>query len=339
MILAQEMSISIEDRVFYVAEDIKGLRLPMPPPLEWVNVYFLKAENGWFMVDTGYSTTESHEILQAFIADHLDGLPIIGLIVTHYHPDHSGQAGWICEHFQCPLYMTTTEWLLARWLSTDRTDKYKQVIAEYYRDTMAPDELVQAIRERGNTVLNTSTEIPAQYKRLVDGQELQIGQRNWRVHIGRGHAPEMVLLHDEQGNMFISADQVVARITPNVSVWAYDPDANPLADFLETSRVLPTIIPNEVAVLPGHGRPFEDLHGRLASYLTFHENRLNKFRAGLTGEDQSLYELTKIIFVRDLTPRDLVFAIGETHAHANYLVSIGELEIVPDKPYHFRKIA
>lgn len=332
------MSISIEDRLFPVAEDIKGLRLPMPPPLEWVNVYFLRHENGWFMVDTGYHTPESREILETFIDQHLDNKPIVGLIVTHYHPDHSGQAGWICERFQCPLYMSTNEWLLARWLSTDHSESYRKVITDYYRDSQAPTELVQAISERGNSFLSTSVEIPAHYKRIENHQELTIGDRTWRVHIGRGHAPEMILLHDEQGKLLISADQVVARITPNISVWAYDTDANPLADFLETARTLPQSVPNDVTILPGHGRPFEDLHGRLASYLTFHENRLNKFRVGLTGEAQSLYELTKIIFVRDLTPRDLVFAIGETHAHVNYLVSIGEVEIVPDKKLYFRKI-
>lgn len=333
------MSISIEDRLFYVADDILGLRLPMPPPLEWVNCYFLRDKTGWMMVDSGYDTPESREILDIMIENHLQGLPVTGVIVTHYHPDHAGQAGRICRKFGCPLYMSAQEWQLARWLGIDDTDSYREVIAAYYRQTMAPDDLVQAVISKGNSYRNSSGEIPATYKRLVTGQELHIGQRSWHVMTGKGHAPEMILLHDRQGNLLLSADQVVARITPNISVWAFDTDANPLADFLQTCRDLPRLVDNAVTLLPGHGRPFDDLHGRLASYLTFHENRLNKFRAGLTGDTQSLYELTKIIFVRDLTPRDFVFAIGETHAHANYLLSTGELETVADKPLHFRKRA
>lgn len=331
------MSISIEDRLFPVADDILGLRLPMPPPLDWVNTYFLRDHDGWFMVDSGYNTPDSRAILEAMITDHLDGLPIKGLILTHYHPDHVGQAGWICDRFKCPLYMSTNEWLLARWLSTDTSESYGKVLRDYYIATDAPLELAHAVGDRGNRFIATSDEVPATYKRLERGQTLTIGNRTWRVVIGSGHSPEMVLLYDEAGKLLISGDQVVARITPNISVWAFDVDANPLGDFLHSSATLPNEIPNDVTVLPGHGRIFDDIHGRLAGYLTFHENRLNKFRAGLTGEPQSLYEMTKIIFVRDLTPRDFVFAIGETHAHANYLVAIGEMEIVPDKPFYFRK--
>lgn len=335
--MTQTVQTSSAERLFTVAEDVLGLRLPMPPPLEWVNVYFLKDTNGWYMVDTGYNTPESRAILEECIEKHLDTLPIIGLIVTHYHPDHSGQAGWVCNRFNCPLYMTQTEWLLARWLSTDHSLSHLQSLVTYYRDAGTPEDLIHHIQERGNSFLRTSDEMVPTYQRLTEKQKLKIGNREWQVLIGRGHAPEMVLLYDAKGKLLISADQIVARITPNIGVWAYDTAANPLHDFLESSDLFPQIIPNDVTILPGHGRPFESFHERVSTFRPHHENRLNKLRLGLSDLPVNLYDLMKVLFPRDLTPRDFVFALGETHAHINYLISIGEAIKLDSQKFLYKK--
>lgn len=332
------MSISIEDRVFTVTPDIKGLRLPMPPPLEWVNAYFLRHENGWFMVDTGYNKEESREILKEMIASHLDGLPIVGVIVTHYHPDHIGQAGWVCEQFNAPLYMSHKEWLLGRLLSTENSPAYHKVVNEYYVNAGTPEDIRKVFSERGNSFLRTSDEVPASYHRLEAGKTIIIGDRNWEIVIGRGHSPEMVLLYDRANKLLISGDQIVSRITPNISIWPFDQDDDPLKDFLEISAELPKMIPNDVTILPGHGRPFDDFHARIGTYIPFHENRLNKLRAGMTGAAQPLHELLKVLFVRDLSPRDYVFAIGETHSHINYLIGLGEVERLKGEAILFRKL-
>lgn len=332
------MSISIDDRIFEIAPDIRGLRLPMPPPLEWVNAYFLRDDHGWIMVDTGYNTPDSRAVLEAMIANHLDELPITGVIATHYHPDHSGQAGWICDKFACPLYMSQTEWLLARWLSTEHTNSYREMIADYYRAAGTPDEIYKVLTERGNSFLRTCDEIPSTYHRLTDGQTLKIGRREWKIVIGRGHAPEMVLMYDAAGKLLISADQVVARITPNISIWAFDTDSNPLKDFIDSSDNLPKIIPNDVQVLPGHGRPFENFHEKIGTYNPFHFKRLQKLHDGMTGEPQPLYQLLKILFPKDLSPRDYVFALGETHSHVNYLVYEGKVELLRGNRLLFKKL-
>lgn len=332
------MSNSIEDRLIAVSPDIFGLRLPMPPPLEWVNAWFLRDGNGWFIVDTGYNSPESRALLEQAIAEKLDGLPIIGVIVTHYHPDHVGQAGWLCKQFSCPLYMTPKEWLLARLLSTETSSTYQNVVNDYYRQAGIPDEYIQIYAERGNSFLRTCDEVPAQYKRLESGKTLVIGDRTWEILIGSGHSPEMLLMYDRKGKFLLSSDQVVSRITPNISIWPFDQDDDPLADFLRVSAELPRQVPNDVTILPGHGRPFDNYHERIGEYIPFHETRLDKLRAGMTLEPQSLHELVKVLFPRTLSARDYVFAIGETHSHLNYLIGLGEAERVQDTRILFRKI-
>lgn len=336
--MAEIMQNSSAERVFVIADDVIGLRLPMPPPLEWVNVYFLREENGWAMVDTGYNTGESRAILEDFLLNHLKGAPITRLIVTHYHPDHSGQAGWVCSKFKCPLYMTQTEWLLARWLSTDRSTSYLQNLVEYYRNAGTPPDFLKIINERGNSFLRTSDEAPPRFERLTENDTIIIGQRQWRILIGRGHAPEMILMYDEEGKLLISADQIVARITPNIGVWAYDTAANPLHDFLISSEIFPQLVPNDVTILPGHGRPFQDFHARVATFAPHHESRLNKLRTGMGDGIYNLHELMKMLFPRELSARDFVFALGETHAHVNYLMYRYEIKNIPDKMFLYSKI-
>jgi len=326
------------DRLFVAATGILGLRLPMPPPLDWVNAYFLRDGDGWVMVDTGYNTPESRAVLEDVIAHHLERLPITRVIASHYHPDHVGQAGWVCARFNCSLTMTQTEFLMARWLSTDNTASYREMTANYYRNAGAPEPLIAAISERGNSFLRTCDELPATYTRVQEGQTLVIGDRTWQVMIGRGHAPEMILLYCAADKLLISADQVVARITPNISIWAFDTEADPLRDFIACCDTLPQTIPNDVTVLPGHGRPFQNFHERLPSYNVFHENRLNKLRGGMTDVPQTLFQLLKILFPKELTPRDFVFALGETQSHVNYLMHAGEaVKITGDTLLFYKK--
>jgi glyoxylase-like metal-dependent hydrolase (beta-lactamase superfamily II) len=335
--MAETQTSSSAERIFHVSDDIIGLRMPMPPPLEWVNIYFLRDGKGWAMVDTGYNTPDSRAILEDFLATQLEGQPITKMIVTHYHPDHSGQAGWVCARYNCPVYMTQTEWLLARWLSTDRNASYLQMLVSYYRHAGTPDNLLEIIQNRGNSFLRTSDEIPASYQRLTENDMIKIGTQQWRILIGRGHAPEMILMYDADNKFLISADQIVARITPNIGVWAYDTAANPLKDFLDSSAKFPELVPNDVTILPGHGRPFDDFHARVATFAPHHENRLNKLRNGITDQPQNLYQLMKTLFTRELSPRDFVFALGETHAHVNYLLARDEIEKIDSRDFLYKK--
>src|SRR5690606_25214100 len=194
-LLSKPRGNSSADPSFVAAEGSMGLRLPMPPPLEWVNAYFLRDRDGWTTVETGYNTHERRAVLEDVIDNHLDNLPITRVIATHYHPDHAGQAGWICARFKCPLLMTQTEFLMGRWLSTDNTASYREMVAEYYRKAGAPENLIAAVTERGNNFLRTCDELPATYTHIKEGQTLSIGGREWQVMIGRGHAPEMMILY------------------------------------------------------------------------------------------------------------------------------------------------
>jgi glyoxylase-like metal-dependent hydrolase (beta-lactamase superfamily II) len=321
------------DRLFRITDDLFGLRLPMPPPLEWVNVYFLRDGDGWAMVDTGYNTPDSRGVLMEALDQHLDNKPITRVFVTHYHPDHVGQAGYICGRYNCPLYMTQTDWLLARWLSTDNTSSYLKTIADYYRSAGTPAEMFNTLTERGNSFLRTSDEVPPSFTVLRDSDRITIGKQSWQIIVGKGHAPEMYTMYDADNKFLISADHIVARITPNISIWPYSPNDNPLKDYLESMAHFATTLPDDITLLPGHGRSFSGFHERINSYRVHHEGRLDKLMAGLQQDGaKTLHQLLEVLFPRVMSPRDYVFALGEAHSHINYLVHAGKVRKDTSKP-------
>ena len=78
--------------------------------------------------------------------------------------------------------------------------------------------------------------------------------------IGEGHAPEQIMLLSEADRLFFAADQVLAKITPNVSVWAIEPEGDPLGLYLRSLKAMEDRIAPDALVLPGHQLPFRG-HG------------------------------------------------------------------------------
>src|SRR6185295_16769246 len=105
--------------------------------------------------------------------------------------------------------------------------------------------------------------LPDAFERLSDAMELSINGRTWRVVTGNGHSPEHACLYCPELKVLISGDQVLPRISSNVSVHAMEPDADPMADWYASLAKLRREIPDDVLVLPSHNECFRGLHARL----------------------------------------------------------------------------
>jgi glyoxylase-like metal-dependent hydrolase (beta-lactamase superfamily II) len=124
--------------------------------------------------------------------------------------------------------------------------------------------------------------------------------------------------------VLISGDQVLPKITTNVSVWPDQPEGNPLKLYLDSmDKFRP--LPEESLVLPSHGLPFLGLHARLDQLAEHHEERLARTLAAC-AEPLTATELIPVLFRRELDLHQLGFAIGEALAHVNWLVGAGSVE-------------
>ena len=140
--------------------------------------------------------------------------------------------------------------------------------------------------------------------------------------------------------MLIVGDQVLPKISPNISVQAHEPDDDPLGRYLASLTKLRDAVPADTLVLPSHNLPFRGLHARIASLTAHHRARCNEVIAACAAP-KSAMELVPLLFKRKLDPHQLGFALGEALAHLNHLMYQGALarELDEDGVYRFHKAA
>jgi glyoxylase-like metal-dependent hydrolase (beta-lactamase superfamily II) len=304
-----------------VAPGIRWLRMPLPFQLDHINLWLLADGDGWTAVDTGVALPPTRERWERLFVHGLDGKPIRRVLVTHFHPDHIGNAAWLTERWTAPLWCTQTEWLAAEYAlrSRDDADLDRRVV-HYRKHGIAQHHLLK-IRARGNHYPGLVAGLPFEFMPIADGETVSIGGRRWRIITARGHSPEHACLFSEEARALIAGDQVLPKITTNVSVWPERPHENPLRYYLDSLARFLTL-PADTLVLPSHGLPFRGLHHRLSTLVQHHDARLAEAADALI-EPKSGAELIPVLFRRELDTHQLGFAIGETLAHLNFLEAEG----------------
>ena len=309
-----------------IAPGVHWLRMPLPFALDHINLWLLEDGPGWTIVDTGYSSARTMELWEQLFAERLDGLPVTRIIVTHYHPDHIGLADWLTQRWQAPLWVTEKEWLSARVMSRGAED-FVPMRRRFARRAGLGNAEAELFGERENSYRRGVPSVPASFQRLADGMEIEVGGREWRVIVGEGHAPELACLYCAEAGVLIAGDQVLPRISPNISVQAHELDGDPLARYLASLAKLRDTVPPETLTLPSHNLPFFGLHTRIESLAAHHRARCGEVIAAC-GIPKTALELVKVLFRRVLDRHQMGFALGEALAHLNFLMYEGALDRV-----------
>jgi glyoxylase-like metal-dependent hydrolase (beta-lactamase superfamily II) len=304
-----------------VAPGILWLRCQLPFLLDHVNVYLIEDIGGWAAIDTGLGNDICKAAWEAALAGPLHGQRLSRIVCTHFHPDHMGLVGWLTERFACPLHITRTEFLMTKVLENSIFAANEQ----FYAERGLPLDLGNIVAADGHGYLRQVTGLPPQYERLVAGQSLNIGGRDFRIFTGGGHSPEQATLFCESDKIFFSADQVLTKISPNISVQAMEPRANPLGEYLISLAELRDRVAADVLVLPGHHVPFTGLHTRAAQLMAHHQQRCGLIAEAARPQPLTAAEVLPVLFKRQMDPHQTGFAFGETIAHINYMLFRGDL--------------
>lgn len=312
-----------------IAPGIKWLRLPLPFQLAHINVWLLQDSDGWAVVDTGLGTRTTREVWKKVFERDLPGEHVSRVFVTHLHPDHSGCAGWLCRRFDAGLWMSREEYLLCRLLTGDTGQPAPAEGRAFYRAAGFPDSALENYIEHYGMFGRVVTEMPAAYRRLVDGDRVEIGTYRWEIIVGRGHSPEHACLYCRELNMLIAGDQLLPTISSNISVYPTEPDANPLQDWFDSLDLLEHRLPEDVLILPAHGKPFTGAHLRIAQLREEHLTGLEKLLK-LSKDPQRTVDVFPALFKSRITDRNLLMATGEAQSHINYLLANGKLECAQD---------
>ncbi len=305
-----------------VAPGVRWVRMPLPFSLKWINLWLIEDGDGWTVVDTGIPNSVTKAHWRTIFENELQGRPIKRVIVTHMHPDHIGLAGWMTRKWQCELWITRLEYIQCRMLVADTGREAPQAGIDFYRAAGWAQEDLDRYVERFGGFGKAVSQLPDSFRRLSDGQEISIGDRTWRIVTGCGHSPDHACLWQPELNVLISGDQILPRISSNVSVFPTEPEANPLQDWLDSCAKLKSVVPADVLTLPSHNEPFRGAHKRLDALIEGHETGMKRVLQRLEEPKRAL-ELFPALFARPIDKDSLGMATGETIAHLNCLKGRG----------------
>ena len=311
-----------------LAPGVHWLRMPLPFALDHINLWLLEDGDRLVIVDCGFAADATRGLWQQHFDRFFAGRGVSCIVATHLHPDHAGNAGWLMSRFGAPLVMSQADFLMAHaWRDEAAGYSTAALSAHLARHGLAGERL-EALAKRGNAFRRATPDFPVSYRRMMEGDELAIGGRRWRVIMGYGHAPEHASLYCPEIGVMISGDMLLPRISTNISVNQVDPDADPLRLFLESLRRLAAPAAADTLVLPSHGLPFRGMRERVAQLEEHHRLRLGELE-DVCGEPKSAADVIGTLFRRELDDHQTFFAMGEAIAHLNYLMHDGVLRRIP----------
>ena len=317
-----------------VAPGILWLKLALPFRLDHVNIYLVEDGAGYAVIDTGIGDAATQAVWEALLAGPLLTRPITRIIATHCHPDHVGMAGWLCERTGAPLLMSQTEYLTGLNIHLDPEALSEEPYRSFYLGQGLDAEVTASLLTLGHRYLRMVTGLPRTFRRLIAGETLRLGTRDFEVLSGGGHSPEQLMLYCAEDRILLCADQVLARISPNISVQAMDPQGDPLGIFLRSLGELKRRVPPDALVLPGHNLPFIGLHPRIDELAAHHAARCDAIFEACRERAHTAAELLPVVFRRPIDdPHQMAFAFSEALAHVNLMLREGRLRMT-DGRYH-----
>ncbi|MCL2308680.1 MAG: MBL fold metallo-hydrolase [Proteobacteria bacterium] len=307
---------------FEVAPDVLWLRMPLPFALDHINLWLLRDTDGYLLIDCGFGDKTTRALWKQHFLTTLRDQPITRILVTHHHIDHLGNADWLMQRFACPLSMTAAEFLTAHAIFHSNAPFTEEATVALFRAHGIESAHLDSFAALAGLYQTGVPSLPARYHRLNEGsaRTIDIDTIPWRIIVGHGHAPEHVSLYAPTRRLLISGDMLLPKISTHISVWAYEPESDPLTHFLDSLNAM-AAIPDNTLVLPSHGLPFYGISKRVAQLREHHEQQLNDLRKTLrlAPRPLSAAEVLPKLFRRELDAHQRFFAVGETIAHLNHL--------------------
>jgi glyoxylase-like metal-dependent hydrolase (beta-lactamase superfamily II) len=262
--------------------------------------------------------------------------PVKRVVATHHHPDHIGFHGWFAEQFGAEYVSTQVAYLTARMLTLDVQDSYSPGQIDFYRRAgMRADLLAKRETERPFNFSDMVHPIPVGFTRIEEGDVIEMGSRIWDIRVDHGHAPDHASFWSRDDNLVLSGDQVIASISSNIGVYPTEPDANPLAEWMNSCARLQEFATADHLALPGHKLPFIGMPLRLKQLLENHHGALDRLRADLKSP-KTAGEIMLAVFKRNIGDGEYGLGLVEALAHCNYLWHAGEASRTLDQDGAYR---
>lgn len=261
------------------------------------------------------------------------------MILTHHHPDHVGMAGWFMAR-GAELVTTRTAMLMSRMLTLDEQERPTPETLRFWRHCGMERRIYDERAEtRPFNFADIVHPIPLGYTRIKEGDRLHAAGRDWDVRIGNGHAPEHATLWSTDGTLILAGDQILPSISSNIGVYATEPEADPVSDWIEACERLSAHATTEQLALGGHKLPFRGVPTRLRQLIDNHHGALSRLEDFLS-EPRTAAECFPPLFMRRISDGEYGLALVEAMAHCLHLWHEGRAERIvgEDEAWRFRAI-
>ena len=163
-------------RVVEVAPGILWSRLPLPYAPFHINTYLIEDHDGWVVIESGLNDDATHEAWDTIFSGPLGGARLTRVLITHWHSDHIGSAGWLCERFNASLLMSEAEYLTGLVLQIQSRAISGELQRRFFLMHGLDAETTEIWVATGHHYLYMMAQIPSVYHRLVAGDLLEIGR-------------------------------------------------------------------------------------------------------------------------------------------------------------------
>jgi len=289
--------------------------ISVPLPILNVNVYLADGDPP-ILVDCATMAEECRDgMLAAFDAT---GVRPELLVITHFHPDHAGLAGWL-ENLGLSVAASVGTIELMGYYSRGR-EQFEQTVRAFHSKHGTPEGAVEEICNVADW--SSLISFPRHPVAFEPGERVTTGLM---LVDAPGHCYGGACLWDEAEGVFLANDQVLSGITPHIGYEEHwTPEADPLGEYKRFLSRLRGFSFDQI--LPGHGEElvqWEDEVQRIEAHHSLRERHL----IDLAGDDiVTAYETARRIFPGADSGIQLRLAITEAMAHLQYLVSEGLME-------------
>lgn len=294
-----------------IADDgVLQVTVPMPFALREVHVYALDTGAGWILIDSGFPSEAARAQLAAELEQVVGGLSRIALIIlTHFHPDHSGLAGWLQQRSGCPVVIHEADWPRLRGM---------------HSPDLAGERFFSPVAQRSGVTLDHVREligqvrVPLEMPTIVSGGEtFSIGGRDLDLVWTPGHTEGHLCVLDRPTGVLFTGDHLLARITPHVGR-LHAAGRNPLHDFEDSLALIERMAPRRA--LPAHEGPVEDVAARCREIAAHHQTRRQQILTAVRSQPRTAPELAEALLRGRRDEMQRMLALTETEAHLDALV-------------------
>jgi glyoxylase-like metal-dependent hydrolase (beta-lactamase superfamily II) len=307
-------------KVREVADGVVELFLPLPMRPTIVNVYLVRGEGGWTLIDTGMHTSDSAATFRAALAEvGVAPAAIDRIVATHHHVDHYGASGPYRDltHAEVCLHPLEAERAAAARTALGEQPDW---LRRHGVPIVPPDQRLPSPAQWFGTVYAPA--VPD--RTIADGDEIALGGGRvlevvWTPGHTSGHC---CLLLRPDGILFVG-DHLLPKITPHVGIYPSGPQ-NPLGDFLASHEKIQQV--DARLVCPAHGGVYEDHRRRARQLIDFHRVRMRTMLELVHRRALTAYEVALGAFAISPDNRfQVMAATSETLAHLELLRQQGKV--------------